>query len=89
TATWWIPMLITLGVWRHIYKRYPLAYDPQYWGLVFPLGMYTTCTHRMMTVFELPFLRVIPSVFYCIALIVWCITFIGMLRRIVRLSLSS
>ncbi|MCA9157051.1 MAG: hypothetical protein KDA72_01915 [Planctomycetales bacterium] len=35
TATWWISMLITLGVWRHIYKRYPLAYDPQYRGLTF------------------------------------------------------
>lgn len=89
TATWWIPMLITLGVWRHIYKRHPFTYDPQYWGLVFPLGMYTTCTYRMMTVFELPFLRAIPSVFYWIALTVWCITFVGMLRRIARVPRSS
>lgn len=89
TATWWIPMLVTLGVWRHIYRRYPLAYDPQYWGLVFPLGMYTTCTYRMMTVFDLPFLKLIPSGFYWIALTVWCITFVGMLRRIISLTRSS
>lgn len=89
TATWWIPMLITLGAWRHIYKRHPLAYDPQYWGLVFPLGMYTTCTYRMSTVFELPFLKAIPSGFYWIALAVWAITFVGMLRRIARLIRSS
>src|SRR5690606_28129507 len=24
TATWWIPMLVILGIWRHIAKRFPL-----------------------------------------------------------------
>ena len=24
TATWWIPMLVILGVWRHGYRRFPL-----------------------------------------------------------------
>ncbi|TWU45862.1 putative membrane protein [Novipirellula aureliae] len=84
TATWWIPMLLTLGVWRHIYKRYQLRYDPQYWGLVFPLGMYTTCTYRMMTVFELPYLSFITAVFLWIALVVWSITFIGMFCHLFR-----
>lgn len=37
-GTWWIPLLLILGIWRHIYKRFPLTYDPQYWGMVFPLG---------------------------------------------------
>ena len=40
TGTWWIPMLLVLGVWRHVYQRFPLEYDPLYWGAVFPLGMY-------------------------------------------------
>src|SRR5205823_5307027 len=40
TGSWWIPLLVILGIWRHIYIRFPLRYDPQYWGLVFPLGMY-------------------------------------------------
>jgi tellurite resistance protein TehA-like permease len=39
TGTWWIPMLVILGIWRHVYKRFKLAYDPLYWGAVFPLGM--------------------------------------------------
>ena len=41
TGTWWIPLLVIVGIWRHVWERVPLTYDPQYWGLVFPLGMYT------------------------------------------------
>jgi tellurite resistance protein TehA-like permease len=84
TATWWIPMLITLGIWRHVVKKYRVAYEPQYWSLVFPLGMYTTCTYRLMNVFELPFLYMIPSLFLWIALAAWSITFVGLLGAVIR-----
>ena len=79
TATWWIPMLVILGVWRHIYKRFRLVYDPQYWGAVFPLGMYTVCTFRLAQVMDLPFLMFIPQCFVCIALAAWSLTFAAML----------
>src|SRR5262245_23181418 len=39
TATWWIPLLVILGDWRHIVKRVPFTYHPAYWSMVFPLGM--------------------------------------------------
>lgn len=79
TGTWWIPMLFVLAVWRYVYKRFPFSYDPQYWGAVFPLGMYTVATLQMAVALDLPFLRVIPRMFIWIALAAWLLTFAGML----------
>jgi len=79
TATWWIPMLVTLAIWRHIYKRFRLAYDPLYWGAVFPLGMYTVSTHQLAQALDLPFLLWIPHSFVYVAIVAWVATFAGLL----------
>jgi tellurite resistance protein TehA-like permease len=79
TATWWIPMLLTLAVWRHIYKRFRLAYDPLYWGAVFPLGMYTVSTFKLSHALDLPFLLWICHYFVYIAITAWIATFAGLL----------
>jgi tellurite resistance protein TehA-like permease len=81
-GTWWIPLLFLLGAWRHIYKRYPLTYHPLYWGLVFPMGMYTVCTFQLSRAMDLPFLMVIPRLFIYFALLAWGITLIGLLHSL-------
>ncbi|WP_374576934.1 tellurite resistance/C4-dicarboxylate transporter family protein [Phenylobacterium sp.] len=84
TGTWWIPMLVLLSVWRHGYERFPLRYDPLYWGAVFPLGMYAASTWQMNRAMELDFLFALPRVFFWVALVAWTITFCGMLHALVR-----
>jgi tellurite resistance protein TehA-like permease len=83
TATWWIPMLVILGVWRHGYRRFPLRYSPLFWGAVFPLGMYTACTHRLAEVTAAPLIAAIPKVFIYVAMAAWALTFAGMVHSIV------
>ena len=84
TATWWIPLLVVLGVWRHIVRKVSLTYDVVYWSAVFPLGMYTACTHRLAEVIREPFLDVIPRYFVFIAIAAWVLTFLGLLWRLLR-----
>jgi tellurite resistance protein TehA-like permease len=84
TGTWWIPMLLVLGFWRYAYKRFPLEYDPLYWGMVFPLGMYAACTLQMDRAMEFSFLAEFPRAFFFIAVAAWTITFAGMLWSLAR-----
>ena len=83
TATWWIPLLLVLGVWRHLYHRVHPSYDPQYWGLVFPLGMYGTCTFQLARATGLSFLFPLARYFVYIALIAWAVTFLGLVHRLI------
>lgn len=78
TATWWIPMLVILGFWRHVYKRFTLKYDRLYWGAVFPLGMYSVCTRQLCDAFHVPFLLWLPHAFAWISLGAWSLTFLGL-----------
>jgi tellurite resistance protein TehA-like permease len=86
TATWWIPMLIILGAWRHVYRRFPLRYDPLYWGAVFPLGMYTVATVRLSQAVEVPELMGIAHAFVFVAIAAWAATLVGLARALASTS---
>jgi tellurite resistance protein TehA-like permease len=86
-ATWWIPFLLLLGAWRYLVQRTRFVYEPQYWGMVFPLGMYTTCTYQLANAARLDFLLVIPKYFIFAALLAWGLTFAGLVKFLIR-SLS-
>lgn len=76
-GTWWIPLLIILGIWRHLRKHFPLTYDPLYWGMVFPLGMYTVCTLQLSKAIRFEPLQIIPRYFVFLALAAWLVTSAG------------
>ncbi|MDP1730924.1 MAG: tellurite resistance/C4-dicarboxylate transporter family protein [Devosia sp.] len=87
-ATWWIPFLLTLMVWRYLWKRDRLAYEPALWGMVFPLGMYTTSTLQLSRAMGFEFLKVVPQVFIYVALAAWVATMAGLLLHIYRSAVT-
>jgi tellurite resistance protein TehA-like permease len=89
SGTWWLPMLLILGVWRYGYARYPVRYDPQYWSVVFPLGMYAVATHEMSQALAIRFLDVVLPLFLYAALGAWLVVAVGLamsLAQHVRLA---
>ncbi|WP_117168618.1 tellurite resistance/C4-dicarboxylate transporter family protein [Paraliobacillus sediminis] len=83
-GTWWIPLLLILMIWRHIYHRYPLTYEPQLWGMVFPLAMYTTSTLQLSKALEVEFLSFIPQITVFIAIIAWSILFCALILNLYK-----
>ena len=82
TGSWWIPVLVLLGIWRHGVRRYPLRYEPLYWGLVFPLGMYAACTWQMDAALGIGLLQPLAQLFLWLGMLAWLVTWGGMLRRV-------
>jgi tellurite resistance protein TehA-like permease len=80
-GTWWIPLLVALGVWVHLVRRVPLNYTPQFWGVVFPIGMYTASTFQLAAATGLNFLFLIPKASIYLALLAWTLALAGMVRQ--------
>lgn len=83
TGTWWIPLLLILMAWRHWVRRFPVQYTPEYWGMVFPLGMYSAGTHQLAKAEGFSFLLPLSRCFFYLALVTWIFTLLGLIRRLI------
>ncbi len=83
-ASWWIPFLFLLMLWRYVWMRDRFTYEPAIWGMVFPLAMYTTSTYQFDRAMGYGFLDPIPRVLVFVALTAWLLGMVGLMRRVYR-----
>lgn len=98
-ATWLIPVLVALGIWRHVGRKVPLTYHASWWSIVFPLGMYAVSGMYLGRANHLPLLTDIGQWFYWVAAVAWALTLVAMLvtgartsrglRRVTRMTAGS
>ena len=77
-GTWWIPLLILFGIWKHGVCRVPISYTPMLWSLVFPLGMYALASLRLSLASDFPPLRAVSLTMVWVALGAWAATALGL-----------
>jgi tellurite resistance protein TehA-like permease len=82
TATFWFPLMVAIGVWRHLVRRVPLRYHPSFWALVFPIGMYGVATYRMRDALGIAVLGWLPPVVLALALTAWTVTFVSLVGTV-------
>lgn len=70
-GTWWIPLLIIIGIWKYLVSRELFRYDPALWSIVFPLGMYSVAVQLLGHLPGLEFLHAIGPWLTWIAFAAW------------------
>ncbi|WP_245723500.1 tellurite resistance/C4-dicarboxylate transporter family protein [Paramicrobacterium humi] len=78
-ATWLIPALLGVGLWRHLIKKVPLRYEASLWSMVFPFGMYAVAGIYLGQADDLPLVGRIGGAFLWVALAVWAAVLVAML----------
>ncbi len=87
-CVWLIPVLVGAGVWRHFVHRVPLRYVPTLWSIVFPVGMFAVASINLGRVDRLPLVEAIGDGALMVAVIVWALVFVAMLRRMASVMMG-
>ena len=88
-GTWWIPLLVVLGLWRHVWHHWPLTYEPTLWSVVFPLGMYSVATLSFGKAAHLSFMEPLSRFMLWVAVAAWAAVAAAFLVRLTRQSRES
>lgn len=83
-ATWLIPVLFAVGLWRHWYHRIPLRYEATWWSIVFPLGMYAVAGMLVGRADALPIVEAIGSSWLWVGAAAWLFASVQMARSWLR-----
>jgi tellurite resistance protein TehA-like permease len=83
-GTWLIPLLLAAGVWRHLIRRVPLAYEPGLWSIVFPVGMYGVASRELGTVLHVSWLVTLGRYEAWLALAVWGVITVALAASLLR-----
>jgi tellurite resistance protein TehA-like permease len=83
-GTWWIPLLVVLGLWRHVRRHWPLTYEPTLWSVVFPLGMYSVATLSFGKVAGLEFMKPLARFMLWVAVAAWAAVAAAFLVKLAR-----
>ncbi|MEZ4533861.1 MAG: hypothetical protein R3D26_02470 [Cyanobacteriota/Melainabacteria group bacterium] len=51
------------GLSKYFIRRFKFQYDPLYWGLVFPLGMYSVCSLKLGVILKVGVMHWIAQAF--------------------------
>lgn len=70
-GTWWIPLLVIFGIWRHISRGEPARYESGLWSIVFPIGMYSTASMLFGKEMGMPFIATMGHWGTWLAGVVW------------------
>ncbi len=76
-GSWWIPLLLIMGVWKYRAIRNFKPYDPGFWSIIFPLGMYAASLDLMSGLPGLGFLAHAVGAFLVVAIVCWCLVVAG------------
>lgn len=87
-ATWLIPVLVAVGVWRHWVHKVPLRYTPTLWSMIFPLGMYAVAGIYLGRADSLPVVEWIGSHWLWVAVAAWLVVLVAMARTHVAVLLG-
>jgi tellurite resistance protein TehA-like permease len=83
-GTWWIPLLVVLGFWRHVRHHWPLTYEPTLWSVVFPLGMYSVASLSFGKAARLTFMEPLSRFMLWVAVAAWVLVAAAFLAQLAR-----
>jgi tellurite resistance protein TehA-like permease len=83
-GTWWIPLLVILGLWRHLRHHWPLTYEPTLWSVVFPLGMYSVATLTFGKAAHLTFMEPLARFMLWVGVAAWVLVAAAFLAQFMR-----